>query len=139
MKSSAKIALGIFGVIAVIIALSLSTYVYRYMTADIKGQVDAQEQITSGGNRVQEYEKFFKLCENTANMKGNVETQRLLLDSAETTKERSRIRANIAGMEASIRKNVSDYNSMSKQYTTERFKDSSLPHRLDFDGNTDCN
>lgn len=139
MSNKKVVVLSIVGFVAFIVVVSLSGLAYRYMTADIKGQVDAQEQITSGANRVQEYETFFKLCDNTSNMKGNVETQRSLLDDAETSKERSRLRSNIAGMEAAIRKNVSQYNSMSQQYTTDRFKDSSLPVRLEFDGETVCN
>lgn len=138
MKKSLIIIGSVVGIIVLIIALSMGKLAYRYFTADVKGTVDAEERISSGANRVQEYEKFFTLCTNTNNMKGNIETQEMLLEDAETAKERSRLRSNVAGMTAALRKNVSDYNNMSKQYTTERFKDSNLPAKLDVDGNTYC-
>lgn len=139
MKTITKVVLGTIGVVAVMVAVSMSSLAYRYFTADIKGTVDAEEQISSGGNRVQEYEKFFRLCENAQNMKGNLQTQKELLEDAETSRERANIRTNIAGINATIRKNVNQYNSMSKQYTTDRFKDSNLPARLTETGSEYCN
>lgn len=139
MKTTSKVVLGTIGVVGIMVTISMSSLAYRYFTADVKGTVDAEEQISSGGNRVQEYEKFFRLCENAQNMKGNLQTQKELLNVAETSRERANIRTNIAGINATIRKNVNQYNSMSKQYTTDRFKDSNLPARLTETGSEYCN
>jgi len=126
-----KVAGVILLVIALAIAASLGILAWRYYTADIKGIVDAQEQITSGANRIQEYERFFDLCAEAQTMQSSLEAQRSLLESTDDDKEKRRVNANIAGMTAQLYRIVNQYNSnASKDYTAARFHSSDLPWKL---------
>lgn len=125
--------------IFIITAITAGSLAYRYYMAPVHGKVNAEVQIESAPSRIQKYEHFFNLCAQVQTMKASIAAQRDLLDPAETTKERSRIRANLAGMTAQLARYVNQYNADSqKNYTKARFKDSSLPYTLSVDGKTFC-
>lgn len=116
----------------VVVLLSGAGLAWRYFTAPIKGVVDAEEQINQGSNRIQKYNHFFDLCSTIQSDKMALATQRSLLDSAEGSKERERIRANIAGIQAQMNRNANQYNvDARKEYTSARFKSNDLPYQID--------
>jgi len=116
----------------VLVLMSGAGLAWRYFTAPVKGIVDAEEQINQGSNRIQKYNHFFDLCSTIQSDKMTLETQRSLLESAEGDKERARVRANIAGIEAQMNRNANQYNvDARKEYTAARFKSSDLPYQID--------
>lgn len=127
MKYIGYVLLGILAAVA----LTFGGWAFKYYTAPIKGTVDAEVQIESGHNRIQNYERYFDMCSLAQTRQDSLEVQKSLLESAEDSKERSRIRSNIAGLEAQLARAVNQYNvDVQKEYTMARFKDASLPYEL---------
>lgn len=134
-----KIFFGVLAGIIFLLTLTAGGWAWKYYTAEIRGRVDAEQRIESGANRIQQYNKFFNMCNNVKSIKTALDSQRSLLDNAEDSKERSRIRSNIAGMEAQLARYVNQYNSEASQsYTAARFLASELPYQLNIDGETQC-
>lgn len=130
-KDKGKLVLYIFLAIAAMLAVSAASWAWRYYTAAPKGIVQAEEQINKGSNRIQNYDHFFDLCSVIQTNKTQLQTQKDMLEMAETQKERTRIRATIAGVTAQLSRNVNRYNADShKEYTKARFKDESLPYEI---------
>lgn len=125
-----QIAALTIGFLALLIAMSIGGLAWRYYTADVRGVVDAEEQITRGTNRIQQYERFFDLCSQAQTMQSSIESQELLLEDADES-ERRRIRSNLAGMNAQLNRYVNQYNvNAAKDYTAARFQASNLPFNL---------
>lgn len=119
------------GVILVVMAISVAGWAWRYFTAAPKGIVEAEEQINSGNNRIQNYDHFFDMCSAIQTNKNQLRTQKDMLEMAESADERERIRATIAGVKSQLNRNVNQYNADShKEYTQARFKDASLPYEI---------
>lgn len=130
-KDKGKLVGGILLAIVVMMAVAAASWVWRYYTAAPKGIVQAEEQINKGSSRIQNYNHFFDLCSAIQTNKTQLRTQKDMLEMAESTDERERIRATIAGVKAQLNRNVNQYNADShKSYTKARFKDSSLPYEL---------
>jgi len=126
-------------VIVVVMALSLGGLAWRYYTADIRGTVDAEERIESAQSKIQNYEHYFDLCSTAQTRQQSLMVQEELLSSAEDTKERARIRANVAGLKAQLASAVNQYNvDVQKDYTMARFKDVDLPYELDYNTPINC-
>lgn len=130
---------GIFLLVLLLIALlSVGGWVWRYYTAEPKGIVDAEEQIQSGDNRIDKYNKFYDLCASTQRQKRSLEAQKETLEQVDDD-EKSRIRQNIAGLQAQIQGTVSQYNALStREYTAGQFRASNLPYKLSVEGDTTC-
>lgn len=133
--SNQKGFLGGVGIaIAVVLAIALMAgggWAWRYYTAPIEGVVEAEEQINSGSNRIAKYNYFFDMCATIQSDKEALAIQKEMLDNAESADERERIRANIAGINAQLRRNVNQYNAdAGKEYTAARFKANSLPYNI---------
>lgn len=127
MKATGVIILGI----VLLMALSLGSLAWRYYTADIRGTVDAEEQIESGRSKITNYNHFFDLCSLAQTRQQSLEVQKSLLENAESSDERVRVRSNIAGLEAQLNRAINQYNvDVQKEYTMARFKDVDLPYEL---------
>lgn len=135
-----KVLVGAVVVLLLLSLLSAGGWAWRYYTAEVRGVVDAEEQIESAGSRVQFYNHFHDMCSSIKTSKQALATQYKMLGLSEGGKESVRVRANIAGLEATVASRVNQYNADSaKGYTAARFKDNSLPHRVSVDGTTHCN
>lgn len=121
---------GLVGV-AALIALSFAGWAWRYYTAPIRGAVNAEQQIESAPNRIQKYEHFFDLCASVQSKERKIDAQQELLEAAETSSERARVRANVAALKGMRGELIARYNAeASKSYTAARFHASNLPDRL---------
>lgn len=130
--SKTKITLIVVGVFVVFIALSFFSWGWRYMTAEIRGRVGAEEQIESAPSRIANYEHFFDLCASVQRKESKIAAQRRALEGTTSEEDRQRIRQNIAALEGARAGDIHRYNAdASKQYTRARFLDSDLPYRLD--------
>ena len=131
-KGSAGLGLVILIVILVFVVMAAGGWAYRYFTAPIEGVVEAEEIINQGENRIGRYNYFYDMCATIQSDKEALAIQKDILDNAESADERERIRANIAGISAQLRRNVNQYNAdASKSYTAARFKSESLPYEID--------
>jgi len=99
------------------------------VTAEIKGKVEAQQEIMSGENQIARYNEFFDVCANIQSLEYSLDAQYALLENAE---DQDRVRYNIAALEAQRARQIAQYNADSnKSYTWGQFRDSDLPYQLD--------
>lgn len=133
-RGSIKISSWVVGIIAVILVLGLLGLGWRWVTAPVKGLVDARETITSGDSRIAKYDHFYDLCTAVQSHEDALNAQFAQLDNATSDSERERLRANISGLRSQRARSIRSYNQDSrKDYTQARFKDSELPYQLPSD------
>lgn len=129
----------VLGVITALVAITFAGWGFTYLTAPLKGRVDAEVQIESAHSRIGRYEYFFDLCASVQQMEASLEAQRELLGSLTENKDKVRVGTNIAGLKSQLAGAVAKYNTESaKSYTAARFKASNLPIRLSTGGSTQC-
>lgn len=134
-----KVAASIFLVLALITGVVVGVYFIKYNTADIRGRIEANEQLNSAEFRIAAYEHFFNLCASVETLEDSLVSQESLLDNAETVKERTRVRSNIAGMEGQRARAINQYNvDVDKGYTLAQFMDNDLPFKLNIESETNC-
>ena len=135
LKITGIILAAVFG-IAVLVLGGLGV---RYLLAEPRGIVGAEEQIESAPSRISRYEEFFNLCATAQTQKAALEAQKERLNSNPEGVHLRRIESNIAGLKAQIARTVNTYNSRATQsYTSGRFRDSNLPYQLSTKGETQC-
>lgn len=117
--------------IALLASVALGYKGWLYLTADFTGDVQAERQIQSGNSKITSYDHFFDLCSAAQTQQSALHAQEQMLESAESSKERSRIRANLVGMEAQLNRMVNQYNvDAEKTFTIGQFRDQNLPVSL---------
>jgi len=128
----------VFGVLALVTVVAVTTFGIRWVTAGPKGKLAAREQIQSGSNRIAQYEHFFNLCASVQGLEASLVAQNRQLKNTEGS-DRDRIMSNIAGIEAERGRAIAQYNvDARKSYTSGQFRSSDLPYQLDFEGSTTC-
>ena len=120
---------GVLAIIVLVIALvvaSLSSLAWRYFTAEVRGTVDAEEQIESASSRIQRYQEFFNICQSIQTKEDAIDNLR-----ANSTMDEERKGMAITANQNARSNLINKYNSKSAQnYTAERFKQSNLVYRI---------
>jgi hypothetical protein len=112
--------------IIVFIALALGGLAWRYYTAELRGRVDAQEQIESAPSRIQRYQEFFNLCQSIQTKEDAIDNLR-----ANSTMDEERKGTAITANQNARAQLINEYNSKSAQsYTAARFKASNLAYQI---------
>jgi len=132
MKDLLKVLILIFVVIGV---MSFGSWGWQYYTAEIRGTVEAEQQIESVESRIGNYEFFYDLCHSIKAHDRRIEIQKDRLKSSQEgnadDRELSRIRSNIAGIQSVRESAIQRYNSSARQqYTSGRFRASDLPYQI---------
>lgn len=103
----------------------------KYYTADIRGKINANEQIKSGSNRIVQYDKFFNECWSIRGLEGSLDASLGELETATTEDNKQRIQTNITGLKAARSQAIANYNAdAAKNYTGGQFRDSDLPYQI---------
>lgn len=123
-----EIAIGV----GVIIAIVLVAIAIQWYTAPFRGELSKREKIEASGEwKIAKYNHFFDLC---AAIKGNykaLKAQEELLEQTTDTKEKQRIRQNIAGIKIQLHRDIEQYNAdVEKEYTAGQMRDSGLPYKI---------
>lgn len=122
LKASGVVVLVIVG----LVVLSLLGLGYRYMTAEIRGRVAAEEQLRSAPSRIQRYQEFFSLCQSVQTKEDAIDNLR-----ANTTMDADRRETAITANQNARASLINEYNSKSAQaYTAARFKASNLIYQI---------
>ena len=130
MKKGLWIVLGV----VCLLGLIFGSWAWRYYTAPIKGRVTAQEQIQSGQNRIQKYNKFYDMCARAQSLTDKLDAQQEQLENTKEEDRKSRIRTRIAGLKGEFSRVVRQYNADArKSYTAGQFRSSDLPYQLSTD------
>jgi hypothetical protein len=130
--------LAILFVAAVSVGIATLAGAIQWGTADIRGKLNAREQIHANGSyRIDAYEHFFNLCASVQTNEQNLDAQYDELNAAQDVGDKEnveRIQANISGLRSAIADAVNQYNAdANKSYTVGQFRSSSLPYQLSTD------
>lgn len=118
--------------IVIAAALTGAGLAVRYLLAEVRGVVTAEEQIQSAGSRITRYEHFFDLCAAVQGNEAAIDTLEISLEAASSDRERERLTAAVNGVRAQRVRNIQQYNADArKDYTSGQFRASSLPYQLD--------
>lgn len=122
-----KISIGI----GLFLILIVGIYLFRYGTASIRGIIGAKEKVESAEHRLYSYEHFYDLYGTIKAKETLYESQKDALKNAETQSERARIRQNIYGIKASLRRAIEEYNADAAKIETKgKFKADDLPFKI---------
>jgi hypothetical protein len=124
--------LSITGVLVAWVIFASAIWGFGVATAGIYGRGEARKIIQSAEFRIPAYNHFFDSCAAIQGLEAGIDAQLAELPQAETTKDRSRIQANIAGLTAQRQRSIAQYNADArKDYTVGQFRDSGLPYQLE--------
>lgn len=127
-----RVFLGVLALVLGIALLSAGMWAWRYYTAEVRGIVGQEERVQSPLHRMGAYSHFFDLCAAVQGHEATLAAAGAQLNSTSDEKERQRIRANIAGIEAQRARSIARYNADArKDHTIGQFRDSGLPYSLD--------
>lgn len=131
MKDSLKIV-GIVSVVLLLFGLVVTGYYgISYLTASIRGRVNAENQIESAPSRITSYNHFYDLCASIQSYEGALKAQKEQLKESTSEDDKSRIRANIAGLKGQRYRAIAKYNAdAEKAYTIARFLGNKLPKHI---------
>ena len=119
------------GAIALAACATAASWLWRYYTAEPRGIANAEHRIESAPSRITSYNHYFDLCASIQGYNGQLAAQQEQLDASELTDDRSRIRANIAGLKGQRSRAVAQYNADArKAYTSARFLGDDLPKHI---------
>lgn len=121
------------GIAAVVMlgALIAAIYAVRYVSADARGSVSAQEQVKSGTFRIAAYDHFFDLCSAVQSDEARIRALRDERENASVERV-EQINASLTAITASRASKVARYNAdAAKDYTIGQFRSSRLPYSLD--------
>ena len=117
--------------VAILAAICAAGWAWKYFTAAPRGMANAEQQIESAPSRITNYNHYFDLCASIQGYNGQLDAQQDQLDASESADDRSRIRANIAGLKGQRARAVAQYNADArKAYTKARFLGDSLPKHI---------
>ena len=125
-------------VIAVVLigGLIVGIWAWRYNTAEVRGVIDAREDIMSCENRIDKYNYFFDLKAALEGYKGQldqlyIQRSQLIPESPNYWDDLSLINTQITGVMGAFIRGSEEYNYNSqKDYTSGQFRDSDLPYTI---------
>lgn len=132
--------LGVLFLIAAVGAIGAMIWGFNVVISDAKGRGDAQMQINSGTNRIEQYDHFFKLDGDIRSQAQNAVNAKAALDAFNKTtpvtaneafnisEQRNNLQATYTGLVQICTNNVATYNNdAASSYTKAKFLDSALP------------
>jgi len=122
----------------VVAVITVGTLGYRYLIADPKGRVEAEEQIKSGSNRIAQYDKFFDACGAIKSAQENIALFEEELPNLDGTAAKN-MQATILAAKSQLNRAVQEYNAdAAKSYTNGQFRASELPYHIEATEEVSC-
>jgi hypothetical protein len=136
-------ALIALGIVAIIVAIIVGAYAIQWSTAEVRGNVAANEAIKANPQfRIEAYERFFNQCASIQGLEAQLAAQMVELEAKPTEKRRLQIATNITALTGARGEAVAQYNADArKSYTAGQFRSNSLPYELPTlmpEGGTQC-
>lgn len=126
-----KILKIIFLSIVILTTTIAAAWAIKYYTADIRGRINANEQIKSGASRIVNYNHFFNVCASIQTTESQIDFLTKAKDQTNDPAEVNRLIIAIAGVESARAGSINQYNAdASKNYTEGQFRDSDLPFQI---------
>jgi len=119
------------GMVAGVVAIVVAGYAIKYYTADVRGRIDANEEIKSGASRIANYDHFFNLCASIQTNEATIDALLAELKDAVDNDDKGRIQSTLTGVRSARFGAINQYNAdASKGYTQGQFRDSQLPYQI---------
>jgi len=119
-------------VLGAVVLLTILGLGWRYVLADPKGRVQAQEQIKSGSSRIAAYNHFFDLCASVQSDEATIVSLNQELTTGPSESRRGQIQATLTALRSGRAEKINQYNADArKDYTIGQFRSSGLPYTLD--------
>jgi hypothetical protein len=119
-------------VLAAVVILTLLGLGWRYILADPKGKVQAQEQIKSGPSRIAAYNHFFDLCASVQSDEAAITSLNQELTTGPSESRRGQIQASLTALRSARAEKINQYNADArKDYTIGQFRSLGLPYTLE--------
>lgn len=134
-----KVVTAIIGALILLVVVCKG---YSYMTAPINAELDARQQIYTGSNKIETYNRFYAICSGIQSGQINLKVQRAVLADQPSGDDqfRQRMMLNVMAQEAQLQRDISTYNAAVNQtYTAANFKSSNLPDHIVIDQVAQCN
>lgn len=126
MRTTGIVVLAIVG----ILILFAGGLAFRYFTADVRGQVDMQEEVMSGEFRQMSYEHFYNLYADIQSFEDQVRNQQEMVRTTEGD-EQARYRRNVNALMNQRAAVIRQYNAdVRKEGTRGQFLASDLPRSI---------
>lgn len=126
MRATGIVILAIIGVL-ILFAGGLA---FRYFTADVRGQVQMQEEVMSGEFRQMSYDHFYNLYANVQSFEDQIKNQKTMVDATEGD-EQARYRRNVNALMNQRAAVIRQYNAdVRKEGTRGQFRASDLPRSI---------
>jgi hypothetical protein len=138
-----KAALIVIASVLAVAAIMVGAYAIKWATADVRGNVAANEAIKADPQfRIEAYERFFNACASIQALEAQLVAQTAELEAKPTEKRRLQIATNITALTGARGEAVAQYNADArKSYTAGQFRSSDLPFQLPTlmpEGGTQC-
>lgn len=131
MKTFLKVLGVVLTVLAIVFVVSGFSVGWRYMTAEIRGIVGAEEQIQSSRNRLDKRKQYYDLCRNVRSYEVKIQNAIARLENTKG-EEAQRIRQNLNGLRNMRSEDIAKYNSFANQEgMAAQFRASDLPAELE--------
>lgn len=115
------------GVILALVVLVAGGWAFRYYTADVRGQIEMQEEVMSGEFRQMSYDHFYNLYADIQAFEDQIRNQEEILETAEG-EEAQRYRRNINALRNQRAAVIRQYNAdVRKEGTRGQFRANDLP------------
>lgn len=120
----------VIGSIALVVLIIFGSWAFRYYTADIRGQVEMQEEVMSGEFRMMSYNHFYNLYAEIQAYENQIENQKDLMEGTEGD-ELKRYKRNLLGLKNQRASAVQKYNAdVRKEGTRGQFVANDLPKKI---------
>lgn len=128
-----NIGIGLLVVVG-LVAVIAGGWAFRYYTAEIRGQVGAEEDIQSAAYRVYSYDHFFKMYADIQAFDDQIRNQEELIAELSDEEEIQRYRKNINALRNRKASVVREYNADARrEETAGQFRDDGLPYQIELD------
>ena len=119
-------------VVLIVVVFTFLGLGWRYILADPKGKVQAQEQIKAGPARIAAYNHFFDLCASVQSDEAAIQSLNQEMNTTKPTPSRvTQINASLTALRSARAEKINQYNADARKgYTIGQFRSLQLPYTL---------
>lgn len=133
METGKIVLYAILGFLGIAV-LVVGSWWIRYATAEVRGRIEAREQIQSADYRIFSYDHFFNLYADVQAFEDQIRNQRAIVADLSEEEEIARYRRNINALLNQRASVIRQYNADArKEGTRGQFRADQLPYQIDIE------
>mgnify|MGYP006274476823 CR=1 FL=1 len=127
------VGIGLIGILGLVLLIG-GGWAFRYYTAEMRGTIEAEEDIQSADYRVYSYDHFFNMYADIQAFDDQIKNQEELIETLTDEEEIQRYRKNINALKNQKAAVVREYNADARrEETAGQFRDDGLPYQIELD------